>query len=159
MTSAANTVQSIELTHLLTARFEVSAPRALGLTPYGERRIVQITGGTFEGPRLRGLILPEGGDWLLLRPDGVLQLDVRATLQTDDGALIYVTYRGYRHGPKEVIERLGRGEIVDPGEYYFRIAPFLETASEKYARLNSIVVVGTGNRLPAGPVYTLYEVQ
>jgi hypothetical protein len=152
-------MQPIDLTHLLTVRFEVTAPRPLGKTPYGERRIVQITGGTFEGERLRGTVIPEGGDWLLLRHDGVLQLDVRATLQTDDNELIYVTYRGYRHGPEEVIARLARGERVDPSEYYFRMAPFFETASERYDWLNRIVAVGTGERLPTTAVYTIYEVR
>ena len=151
-------VRGIRLEHLFTARFEVAPPRPLGTTPYGERRIARITGGTFEGPKLRGAILPEGGDWLLLRHDGVLQLDVRATLQTDDGELIYMTYRGYRHGPQEVIARLGRGETVDASEYYFRTAPFFETGSQKYAWLNQIVSVATGERLPTGPVYTVYQV-
>src|SRR6266542_2772682 len=149
--------RGIRLEHLFTARFEVSPARALGTTPYGERRIVRITGGTFEGPKLRGVVLPEGGDWLLLRHDGVLQLDVRATLQTDDDELNYMTYRGYRHGPQAVIEHLNRGEAVDPSEYYFRTAPFFETGSQKYAWLNGIVSVGTGERVPSGPIYTVYQ--
>jgi hypothetical protein len=153
-----DTERAIELEHLFTARLEVGPPRSLGMTPYGERRIVQITGGSFEGARLRGVILPEGGDWLLLRHDGILQLDVRATLQTDDGELIYMTYRGLRHGPADVIARLGRGEDVDPSEYYFRTAPWFETASQKYGWLNGIVSVATGERIAAGPIYTVYQV-
>jgi hypothetical protein len=149
---------AIDLAHLFTVRFDVDAPRPLGATPFGQRRIVRITGGSFEGPRLRGTVLPEGGDWLLLRPDGVLQLDVRATLQTDDGHLIYMTYRGLRHGPPEVIERLNRGETVDPKSYYFRTSPVFETAAAPYDWLNRIVAVATGERLPAGPIYTVYEV-
>ena len=150
--------REIRMEHLLTVRFDVSTPRSLGQTPFGERRIVQITGGSFEGPRLRGTVLPEGGDWILLRSDGVLQLDVRATLQTDDGALIYMTYRGFRHGPAEVIDRLNRGEAVDPFTYYFRTAPFFETGDERYAWLNRTICVSTGERLPSGPVYTVYQV-
>jgi hypothetical protein len=150
--------REIRLEHLFTVRFDVTAPRSLGQTPFGERRIVQITGGSFEGPRLRGTVLPEGGDWILLRSDGVLQLDVRATLQTDDGALIYMTYRGFRHGPAEVIDRLNRGEAVDPFTYYFRTAPFFETGDERYAWLNRTICVSTGERLPSGPVYTVYQV-
>ena len=150
--------REVRLAHLCTVRFEVSAPRSLGSGPYGERRIVQITGGSFVGPKLRGTVLPEGGDWILLRPDGVLQLDVRATLQTDDGALIYMTYRGYRHGPPDVIARLNRGEPVDADAYYFRTAPFFETGDARYAWLNRVVCVSTGERLPSGPIYTVYEV-
>ena len=150
--------REIRLEHLFTVRFDVSAPRPLGKTPFGERRIVQITGGSFEGPRVRGTVLPEGGDWILLRDDGALQLDVRATLQTEDGALLYMTYRGFRHGPPEVIARLNRGEAVDPDTYYFRTAPFFETGDERYAWLNRVVTVATGERLPGGPVYTVYQV-
>jgi hypothetical protein len=153
-----SSVRSVELEYLFTVRFGVTAPRSLGKTPFGERRIVQVTGGSFEGPKLRGTVLPEGGDWLLFRHDGVLQLDVRATLQTDDGHLIYMTYRGVRHGPAEVIERLSRGERVDPSEYYFRAAPFFETGSEKYGWLNRIVSVSTGERVPGEAVYTVYQV-
>ena len=80
-------------------------------------------GGSFEGPRLRGEVLPDGGDWLLMRPDGVLEQDVRITLKTDNGAFIYLRYAGMRHGPPEVMARLAQGETVDPSEYYFRVAP------------------------------------
>ena len=83
---------------------------------------------------------------------------MRATLQTDDRHLIYMTYRGVRHGPPAAIERLNRGEPVDPSEYYFRTAPFFETGSPTYGWLNRIVAVATGERLPTGPVYTVYQV-
>ena len=141
-------------------RIDITVPeiQEIGDTPYGRRRVALVTGGTFEGDKLRGRVLGGGGDWLLLRKDGVLNLDVRLTLETDDGATIYMTYRGYRHGPEEVIERLNRGEDVDPSEYYFRTAPMFETASEKYAWLNSVVCVGTGRRTPQGPVYDVFQV-
>ncbi len=149
----------INTKHLFTMPVDVEIPlQMVGATPLGERRIAKITGGTFEGHQLKGRILPGGGDWLLLRADGSLQLDVRATLETNDGALIYMTYRGYRHGPTEVMERLNKGKTVDPSEYYFRITPFFETGAEAYAWLNRIVTVGTGHRLPSGPVYEVYEV-
>lgn len=143
---------------LFTVRLKVTPPDTLGSTPFGERRIVRVTGGKFEGPRMNGIVLPGGGDWLLLRYDGSLQLDVRVTLQTDNKDLIYMTYRGIRHGPEEVMERLNRGEDVDPSEYYFRIAPFFETGSTEYGWLNRIVSVGVGRRLPEGPVYDVYEI-
>jgi hypothetical protein len=87
-----------------------------------------------------------------------LQLDVRLTLKTEDGALIGMTYRGFRHGPPAVIERLNRGETVDPSGYYFRIAPLFETSAPRYDWLNRIICVGTGHRLPQGPVYRVFEV-
>ena len=130
----------------------------LGETPYGRRRIARVAGGTFEGPKLKGRVLDGGGDWLLLRRDGVLQLDVRVTLETDDKQHVYMTYRGYRHGPKDVIDRLNRGEAVDPGLYYFRATPYFETGSEKYAWLNGICAVATGERQASGPIYHVFQV-
>src|SRR5260370_27088116 len=109
-------------------------------------------GGSFEGPRLRGEVLPDGGDWLLMRPDSVLEQDVRITPKTDDGAFIYVRYAGMRHGPPEVVARLAQGETVDPSEYYFRVAPVFETGADRYAWLNSILAVGVGERLPPNMV-------
>ena len=90
----------------------VAPPRDIGATPRGTRRFYPAIGGSFEGPRLRGEVLPDGGDWLLTRPDGVLEQDVRITLKTDDGAFIYVRYAGMRHGPPEVMARLAQGETV-----------------------------------------------
>lgn len=148
----------IKTRHLFTMTITLEPPQLDGKTPYGHRRIVIIKGGTFEGERLRGTILPGGGDWVLIRNDGTLALDVRLTLKTDDGAAIFTTYRGYRHGPKDVIERLNRGEAVDPSQYYFRINPLFETADERYGWLNNLVAVGAGERLPAGPRYTVHEV-
>lgn len=131
----------------------------LGDTPMGRRRIATVAGGHFEGERLSGTVLAApGGDWLLLRPDGVLVLDVRLTLRTDDEALIYMAYRGLRHGPAEVMQRLNAGESVDPSSYYFRMTPIFETASQRYAWLNGIVAVGVGRREPTGPVYQIHEV-
>jgi len=143
---------------LFSVTLTVAPPQLLGKTPLGDRRIVPVTGGSFEGPKLRGTVEPGGSDWILLRPDGALQLDVRLTLKTDDGALIGMTYRGYRHGPSAVIERLNRGEAVDPSEYYFRTAPYFETSAPLYDWLNRIVSVGIGHRLPTGPVYRVFEV-
>ncbi len=149
----------IQTKHLFTMPVEVEMPlQMVGATPIGDRRIAKVTGGSFAGPELKGTILSGGGDWLLLRTDGTLQLDVRVTLKTDDDALIYMTYRGFRHGPLEVMERLNKGEEVDPSEYYFRIAPFFETGAEKYDWLNRIVSVGTGHRLASGPVYEIYQI-
>ncbi|MEN9538650.1 MAG: hypothetical protein RLZZ126_885 [Pseudomonadota bacterium] len=131
----------------------------LGSTPLGGRRIATVTGGHFEGERLRGKVLGSpAGDWLLQRNDGVLCLDVRLTLQTDDGALIFMAYKGMRHGPADVLERLGRGEAVDPASYYMRATPVFETASAPHAWLNRAVFVSMGRREAAGPVYDVFEV-
>ncbi|HEX7967166.1 MAG TPA: DUF3237 domain-containing protein [Stellaceae bacterium] len=148
----------VRTTPLFTVTLKVPKIQNLGKTPLGERRVAVVAGGSFEGPKLNGTVEEGGSDWILARPDGALQLDVRLTLKTQDGQLIGMTYRGFRHGPAAVIDRLNRGESVDPSEYYFRIAPFFETSSEKYGWLNRIVAVGLGHRLPEGPVYRVFEV-
>jgi len=133
--------------------------QVVGATPLGSRRIVPVAGGTFKGDRLSGDCLPNAAaDWILARADGSVQLDVRLTLQTDDDALIYMTYRGIRHSTPEVAQRLASGDSVDPDEYYFRTTPVFETASEKYAWLNNIISVGVGERLATGVKYKVFEI-
>jgi hypothetical protein len=143
---------------LFTLTGTVGSPIEVGEMPQGQRRIVPIEGGAFEGPRLRGRVLPNGADWMSIRPDQVLAIDCRAALETHDGALIYMSYRGFRHGPPEIMEALDRGESVDPSEYYFRISPTFETGRDDYAWLNRIVAVGIGRRVPSGPIYDVYAI-
>jgi hypothetical protein len=143
---------------LFTIRLKAGKGQALGKTPLGERLCVPVLGGTFEGERLRGTVEEGGSDWILIRPDGALQLNVRIVLRTDDGHLIGMTYQGFRHGPAEVLARVGRGEPVDPALYYFRTAPLFETASDTYGWLNRIIAVATGRRDADGPIYEVFEV-
>ena len=143
---------------LMTLRIAAAPPQKLGTVPHGIRSIVPVTGGDFDGRQLRGKVLPGGGDWLLLRSDGVLELDLRVTLETDDHALIYMTFQGLRHGPPDAIAALGRGEAVDPASYYFRTVPRFETSSERYAFLNRIVAVGVGETRPDGAVHRIDEI-
>jgi len=117
-----------------------------------------VGGGHFEGPRLRGKVLPGAGDWTLLRADGVLELDLRLTLETDDGALIHMTSFGLRHGPPEVIAAIARGESVDPSTYYFRTTPRFDAGHPKYAFLNRLLAVSSGDRRADGPIYTIDEI-
>lgn len=139
-------------------RVKVAPAQNVGAVPLGTRRTAPIGGGTFEGPRLRGTVLPGGSaDWLLLRGDGVLELDLRATLRTDDGALISMRSFGLRHGPPDVIAAIGRGETVDPATYYFRTTPRFETGHPAYSFLNRLVAVASGDRRPDGPIYTIHE--
>src|SRR6185436_5251519 len=144
---------------LMTLRVTVAAPQNIAGVPHGTRRTVPITGGDFDGPWLRGVVLPGGSaDWLLVRADGVLELDFRATLRTDDGALIAMRSFGLRHGPADVIAALGRGEHVDPNRYYFRTTVRFETAHPAYAFLNRLVGVASGDRRATGPIYSIYQV-
>jgi hypothetical protein len=149
----------IELAPLLHIRVTLEPVRDLGVTPLGRRRIIGITGGAFTGPKIAGKVLPGGADWQVIRPDGSAYLDARYTLETDDGALIYVNNKGYRHGPKDVIERMARGEDVDPALYYMRATPWFETSAEKYAWLNRTVCVATGARRPDCVELDFFEVK
>jgi hypothetical protein len=141
----------------MTLQVTVAGVQKVGAVPLGTRLTAPIASGHFEGPRLRGKVAG-GGDWTLLRADGVLELDLRLTLETDDGALIHMASYGLRHGPPEVMAALGRGERVDPATYYFRTLPRFETGDPKYAFLNSLLAVASGDRRPEGPVYTIEEI-
>ncbi|MBI3376737.1 MAG: DUF3237 domain-containing protein [Betaproteobacteria bacterium] len=149
----------MKLAPLFSAEITLAPPRELGASPLGRRRIIEITGGAFTGERLSGKVLPGGADWQLVRADGVAYLDTRYTLETGDGALIYVQNRGYRHGPAEVIERLARGEAVDPASYYFRTSPWFETSAPKYAWLNRTIFLGNGARLADRVRLEVFEVE
>jgi len=148
----------IRTTHLMTLTLSVNGMQPIGATPNGNRRVGLVAGGKFEGPKLKGAVLPGGADWIIGRPDGSTTLDVRIVLETDDGATIGMTYRGMRHGPAAVMERVNKGEFVDPAEYYFRTAVAFETAAPKYDWLNRVIAIGTGSRPPEGPVYEIFEV-
>jgi steroid delta-isomerase-like uncharacterized protein len=131
----------------------------VGPTPGGHRRIVRVDGGAFTGPRLRGEVLPGGGDWVLGRSDGSLRLDVRVALRTEDGELIYASYGGVFCAASAIFERLKAGEPVDPSAYYFRTAPLFETASAKYGWLNGLLAIGYGRRTPGQVSYTVYAIR
>jgi hypothetical protein len=143
---------------LMMLQVFVASPQRIGAVPHGMRITAPITDGHFEGPRLRGRVLPGGGDWTILRGDGVLELDLRVTLETDDGALIHMTSWGLRHGPADVIAALARGESVDPSSYYFRTLPRFETGHPKYEFMNRLLAVASGDRRPTGPIYTIDEI-
>ena len=149
---------TLRLQPLFIFHIEVKPPSIIGATPGHDRRIGEIAGGRFEGERMRGRILSGGSDWQSLRNDATTTLNVRLVLETDDGALIAMTYLGMRHGPKEVMDRLARGESVSPSEYYMRATPYYETASEKYGWLNRIVSVAYGHRMAGGAIYQVFEV-
>ena len=149
----------MNLRPLLKAEITLQPPLELGDTPLGRRRIINITGGRFSGARLSGRVLPGGADWQVIRADGVAYLDARYTLETADGALVYVRNRGYRHGPAEVLKRISAGEDVDPSLYYMRTAPSFETGDERYAWLNRIVCVATGARRPSAVELEVFEVK
>ena len=134
-------------------------PLDLGVVAQGRRRIVPLTGGSFSGPHLEGQLLPgASADWQIVNGDGTAFGDIRYTLQTAGGDLLYVRSRSVRSGTPEVLARLGRGEDVDPHEYTFRAATHIETASPDLAWLNTGVFISVGGRQATGVVYETYLV-
>ena len=129
---------------------QLSRAADLGPTPFGFRRIIDILSGTFEGPQLRGTLPPGGADWQIIRSDKVTELHAHYILNTDDGALIEVNVRGLRHAPGDALERIAKGEIVDPADYYFRVTPVFQAPDGPYAWLNRSIFVGSGERMAAG---------
>jgi hypothetical protein len=129
----------------------------VGQTPNAFRRVGVIQGGSFEGERLSGEVV-SGNDWQSVRTDSCLRLDVRLVLRTTDDALIVMRYQCLRAATPSVLERLDRGEAIDPRSYYFRMNPMFETSASKYDWINRIIAVGTGHRLADGPVYNIFEV-
>ena len=130
---------------LITLRLSTAPTQDVGAGPHGTRITFPIIGGSFEGDRLRGKVLAGGDDWAVKRADGVIELDLRVTLETDDGALIHMTFEGIR-------------DDGAPGAPYFRTLPRFETASEKYSFLNRLLAVGKGEIRSDGPVHVIDEV-
>jgi hypothetical protein len=130
-----------KLEFAFTATIMLGAIQEVGNTAHGRRRIIPIVGGRFEGPAIKGTVEPGGADWQIIRTDNVAELDAHYTLKTEDGVFIYIINKGYRHGPAEVLQRLAKGDTVNPKEYYFRTTPVFETASEKYDYLNKYIYI------------------
>jgi len=139
----------------LTVDFGGMVP--IGKVPAGLRRIAPVTGGAFEGDRLSGVV-KGGADWVVNRPDGVMLIDVRLTLETHDGALLYLTYQGRFLAEAEPMSRFARGAVLDPAEYSLAIVARFESGDERYRWLNDAVVVGTGRQTETGPVYSLFAI-
>jgi hypothetical protein len=133
-----------ELEHIADLVVRVASPTVVS----SARRVIAITGGEVLGPRIRGKVLPVGADFQVIRPDHTTELEARYVLETDSGSPIYVVNTGYRHGPPEAMERLQRGEAVDPALIYFRCTPRFETADPEYQWLTRHVFIGSAGRYP-----------
>ena len=143
--SPADRTNTMATRPLMTLRLSTAPTQNIGAVSRGTRVTFPITGGSFEGERLRGKVLPGGADWTIKRPDGVIELDLRITLQTDDGALIHMTFEGLRNDEA-------------PGGPYFHTLPRFETAEAKYSFLNRLLAVGKGEIRPDGPVHVIEEI-
>jgi hypothetical protein len=147
------------LTKILRLEATLGEVLEVGEVAQGRRRIVTLTGGTFVGPELSGSLIPgASADWQIVLPDGTALGDIRCTLRTDGGDLLYVRSQGVRHGRDEVLARLGRGEEVDASEYVFRTWTQIETAAFDLGWLNKGVFVSVAGRKRSGVIYEIYLV-
>ncbi len=145
------------LGHLFDLTLTVPPLQDVGGPAGAALRVGSIAGGSFTGERLRGVVESGGADWQSVRADGAIVIDARIVLRTDEDERIGLAYRGLRHGPAEAMERLARGEDVDPAAYYFRILCTFTTSAPRFEWLNRALAIGTGRRLPGGPVYSIFE--
>jgi hypothetical protein len=152
---------AIKTAHLFDIIVDLDPRLDIGPGPYGRRVLFGAAGGSFAGPKLRGEVLPGGGDWALFRPDGTMTLDVRLTLRTHDQALVQMTYGGRWAVPAELRDDVAdplRRYQIDPSAYYFRTNPLFETGAPEYAWLNDVVSVGSGYLVDGGIAYQVTEI-
>ncbi len=147
-----------KLDHVCTLNVVLDPIRDMGQGRAGVRRIIPIVGGTVTGPRLSGRILNLGADWQTIFADGLAELDTRYAMETDDGATIEIINYGYRHGPKEVLDAVARGEPVDPASYYMRTHARLETGDARYDWVNRTLFAGVGARNQSSVKVELYAI-
>ena len=152
-------IEPPKLEHLFSYTADIEEPQqSVGAGAFGHRMIARVTGGRVEGPRVNGEVLPGGGDWALIDGKNTLRLDARITLKTEDGALIFASYRGVITpvDPATVVKVIsGR---IEPGGFYYRTTPSFETGDERYAWLNTLVCVGVGNLTKSGVSYDIFGV-
>ena len=155
------TVAEVRTEHLFDVVVDLNPRLNIGDGPLGRRILFGAAGGTFDGPRLRGEVLPGGGDWALFRADGAMTLDVRLTLRTHDDALLHMTYGGRWITPEELRADIANPQkrcLVDPARYYFRTNPLFETGAPQYGWLNDIVCIGSGYLVEGGVAYRVSQV-
>jgi hypothetical protein len=152
--------KSLEGEFLFSLQVNVAKAQTFGTTPLGGRRLAIVSGGHFEGPRLRGSVEEGGTDWIRIRTDGVRQLDVRLSLRTHDGCMIALRYEGYRLASDETLATERTGVEVPAAEHWYRVAAFFEVGDERYDWLNRVTAIGLGTRTPpAGPVYDFFSLR
>jgi hypothetical protein len=148
------TQQGLNLEFLFHGDLNLDMPQNVGEGPHGNRQVIRVVSGTIDGPRINGTTLPMSGDWLLLRHDGVGELNVRSTIKTNDDHLIYMHYDGVMHARPEVMQAMFQGQPIAREDLYLRMAAFFETSSPQYAWMNRILAVGYA--VVALPKFNLY---
>jgi hypothetical protein len=151
-------LREIKTKPLMVLKCFVGPAQVIGATPGGNHVVGVLQSGTFAGEQLSGEVLPGGSDWQTIRTNGSTLLDCKLVLKTSDGEIISLKYTGVRMNPPNVVAQMAKGEPIHPEDYYLRIVPVFETASEKYAWINNVVAIGVGDRQPDGPLYSIFEV-
>jgi hypothetical protein len=149
---------ALQTRYVFTITAHIGGVTSAGDTGAGIRRIVPITGGEVRGKDINGKLCPFGADFQIVRPSRLIELEAKYAIETDDGAIIYVDNRGIRFGPVELLERLSRGEAVDPALIYFRTVPRFETGTEKYRWLMENLFVGSAARYADRVVIDVHQV-
>ena len=134
--------------YVFSLAIQVGTPIVAGDTGHGVRRVIPVLGGEVRGPGMKGTIFPVGADFQTIRPNGFTELEAKYAFAMDDGAVIYIENIGIRFGPKELLDRIAKGETIDPALIYFRSVPRFETGAENYRWLMENLFVGVGARYP-----------
>ena len=151
-------VQPIETRYVFTLTVRIADVTTAGDIGHGVRRIIPIIGGEVRGEKVNGKVLPFGADFQIIRPNELIDLEAKYAFETDDGAVVYIENRGIRFGPLELLQKLKRGEPVDPKLIYFRTVPKFETGAEKYRWLMEHIFVGSAARHADRVVIDVHQV-
>jgi hypothetical protein len=148
----------LETKYVFTITVDIGGVTSAGEIGHGVRRIIPITGGTVKGADVNGMVCPFGADFQIIRPNELIELEAKYAFETDDGAIVYVENKGLRFGPVDLLQKLKRGEPVDPKLIYFRTVPKFETGSEKYRWLMENLFIGSAARYADRVVIDVHQV-
>lgn len=151
-------VQPIETRYVFTLTVRIADVTIAGDIGHGVRRIIPIIGGEVRGEKVNGKVLPFGADFQIIRPNELIELEAKYAFETDDGAVVYVENKGMRFGPVDLLQKLKRGEPVDPKLIYFRTVPKFETGAEKYRWLMEHIFVASAARHADRVVIDVHQV-
>ena len=152
------TTPELQTKYVFTITAEIAEVTIAGDIGHGVRRIIPITGGEVRGEKVNGKVLPFGADFQIIRPNELIDLEAKYAFETDDGAVVYVENKGIRFGPVDLLQKLKRGEPVDPNLIYFRTVPKFETGAEKYRWLMEHLFIGSAARHPDRVVIDVHQV-
>jgi hypothetical protein len=141
-------IAALQTRYVFSLAIRIGAPIVAGDFGHGTRRIIPIVGGEVRGEGIKGTVFPVGADFQTIRPNGFTELEAKYAFETEDGAIVYIENIGIRFGPKQLLDRIAKGETVDPAQIYFRSVPKFETGAEKYRWLMENLFVGVGARHP-----------